>query len=178
MKVGDKVAVIDDTITGIVMKMEDKKVFIESADGFPFEFDRNELVVISENQFVLSRYSDVLNEDMLKKEIDFPKKKQKVVKKSKQPPMEVDLHIHQLTKSIRNMDSHDILTLQLDVAKRKIEFAIQNKISRIVFIHGVGEGILKTELEYLLKRYKVDFYAASFQKYGLGATEVYVYQKQ
>jgi dsDNA-specific endonuclease/ATPase MutS2 len=46
----------------------------------------------------------------------------------------------------------------------------------MVFIHGKGEGVLKLELEYLLKRYNVKFYDANYQKYGLGATEVYIYQ--
>ena len=46
-----------------------------------------------------------------------------------------------------------------------------------VFIHGVGEGVLKLELEYLFSRYdNVKFYDADYQKYGLGATEVYIYQ--
>jgi hypothetical protein len=47
----------------------------------------------------------------------------------------------------------------------------------VVFIHGVGEGILKIELDYLFGRYNnVKFYDANYQKYGLGATEVYIYQ--
>ena len=48
----------------------------------------------------------------------------------------------------------------------------------IIFIHGVGEGVLKNELHYLFGRYPVRFYDASYKKYGLGATEVYVYQNQ
>jgi len=91
--------------------------------------------------------------------------------------MEVDLHIHQLTSSSKRMNNHDMLTLQLDTAKHKLEFAIRNKIQKIVFIHGVGEGVLKLELEYLFKKYdQVTFYDADYQKYGLGATEVYIYQ--
>jgi len=46
-----------------------------------------------------------------------------------------------------------------------------------VFIHGVGEGVLRTELEFLLGRYSnVTFYDAEYAKYGVGATEVYIYQ--
>lgn len=180
MKVGDKVSVIDDVITGVVKKIEDEKVTVESCDGFPFKFDRRELVVVSENQSDLSKYSDIVNESLLRKEADYPKKKKKIetTKKDKQPPMEVDLHIHHLTDSTRGMDNYDMLTLQLNTAKRKLEFAIKNRIPRIVFIHGVGEGVLKNELHYLLKKYNVNFYEASFQKYGFGATEVYIYQNQ
>ena len=69
-----------------------------------------------------------------------------------------------------------MLTLQLNTAKSKIEFAISKRISKIIFIHGVGEGVLKSELHYLFGSYPVRFYDASYKKYGLGATEVYVYQ--
>ena len=92
--------------------------------------------------------------------------------------MEVDLHINQLIDSTRGMDNFDILTIQLDTAKHKLEFAIRNRIRRVVFIHGVGEGVLKTELEYLFNKYHVDFYDAPYQKYGLGATEVYIFQNK
>ena len=53
------------------------------------------------------------------------------------------------------------------------------RIQKVVFIHGVGEGVLKLELEYLFKRYdNLKFYDANYQKYGLGATEVYIYQSK
>jgi CTP:phosphocholine cytidylyltransferase-like protein len=77
------------------------------------------------------------------------------------------------------MENHEILSLQLDTAKRQLEFAMQKRIQRIVFIHGVGEGVLKIELEYLFKRYEnLKFYEANYQKYGLGATEVYLFQNR
>ena len=91
--------------------------------------------------------------------------------------MEVDLHIHQLVKSSKGMSNYDILNIQLETAKRQLDFAIRKRIQKVVFIHGVGEGILKEELHYLFKRYdNVKFYDADYQKYGLGATEVYIYQ--
>ena len=74
------------------------------------------------------------------------------------------------------MDSYDKLTMQVDTAKYKLEFAIRNRIPRIVFIHGVGEGVLKEELNYLFNRYNVSVSEASYQKYGMGATEVYILQ--
>ncbi len=180
-KIGDTAAVIDDIIKGKVVAVHQHKITIETNDGFTFEFLPNELVVIKENQAELSKYSDISNENLLEKINSISSKKKAIkykttLKPEKLPPMEVDLHIHNLTASTRGMDTYDMLTLQMDTAKQKLEFAIKNRIPRVVFIHGVGEGILKTELEYLFKKYHVDFYAASFKKYGLGATEVYVYQ--
>ena len=93
--------------------------------------------------------------------------------------MEVDLHIHQLVKSYKKFSKHEILTLQLDTAKRQLQFAMRKRIQKVVFIHGVGEGVLKLELEYLFKQYdNIKFYDANYQKYGLGATEVYIYQSK
>ncbi|HET8809171.1 MAG TPA: Smr/MutS family protein, partial [Flavobacteriaceae bacterium] len=93
------------------------------------------------------------------------------------PAMEVDLHIHQLVNSTKNLTNFDMLNLQLDTAKRQLDFAIKKRIQKVVFIHGVGEGVLRAELESLFRRYdNLKFYDADYQKYGLGATEVYIFQ--
>jgi DNA-nicking Smr family endonuclease len=93
--------------------------------------------------------------------------------------MEVDLHIAQLVPSQRGLSNYDMLEIQLDTAKRQLHFAMKKGIQRVVFIHGVGAGVLKQELEYLLKRYDaVSFEDANFQKYGRGATEIYIHQSK
>jgi dsDNA-specific endonuclease/ATPase MutS2 len=44
----------------------------------------------------------------------------------------------------------------------------------MVVIHGVGEGVLKQEIRKELKEFypHFDFYDASYQEYGYGATEI------
>ena len=75
------------------------------------------------------------------------------------------------------MNNYEILTLQTETAQKHIEFAIRNRIPKIVFIHGVGEGILKSELDFMLGRYdQITFKDANYQKYGSGATEIYCKQ--
>jgi dsDNA-specific endonuclease/ATPase MutS2 len=179
--IGDTVAVLDDVIKGKVLSVSATKIVIESTDGFSFEFSPKELVVIKENQFDLSKFSDIANEALLQKTNESSSKRKPIqfktdLKDDKLPPMEVDLHIHQLIPSTKGMDNFDILSIQMEHAKHKLEFAIKNRIPKLVFIHGVGEGVLKSELEFMFKNYHVDFYEASYKKYGLGATEVYVYQ--
>ena len=51
-----------------------------------------------------------------------------------------------------------------------------NKHKKIVFIHGVGNGVLKNEIRKALeKKYKWHtFQDASFKEYGYGATMVIV----
>ena len=178
--IGDKVAVLDDVLNGTVIQIENGMVTIETDEGFPMRYAEKELVLIRHDQADLSKFSDISNEDLMLKEADKKAKKKSLFKSDNSDKnlaiMEVDLHIGQLTKSSRGMDNYDKLNLQMNTAKQKLEYAIRNRLQKVVFIHGKGEGVLKKELEFLLKKYPVDFYEASFQKYGLGATEVYIYQ--
>ncbi|GIM48982.1 Smr/MutS family protein [Capnocytophaga stomatis] len=174
MKIGDLVEVIDDTIQGKIVKINKDKITILTREGFELSFDKSEVVKIEKENNLKINFFDLDNDSLLK---NAEKKKKIISKKDKKiPPMEVDLHIHQLVASTKNMTNHEMLTLQIETARRQLEFAIEKRMQRVVFIHGVGEGILRTELEYLLGRYNVKFYDAEYSKYGIGATEVYIFQ--
>ena len=175
--IGDFVAVLDDVVKGKVSRIESSSVFIIDSTGMEFSYDASELVKIDGNQNDLLKYNEA-NNHLLQHKISEKQHKQKsVFKKTKNEVVfEVDLHINQLVKSTRGLDNYDMLNLQIDTARRKLEYAIQKRISKIVFIHGVGEGVLKSELQFLFKKYPVKYYDASYQKYGLGATEVYIFQ--
>ena len=178
IEVGMTVAVLDDTIKGVVKEVNDTNVTIES-DGFLLTYNSAELVLIKEDQKDFSKYIDIHHDALIEKEEPTHQRKSKKHLKIKDiPPLEVDLHINQLVKSSKRMSNHEMLTLQVETAKRQLEFAISKKIPRVVFIHGVGEGVLKKELEYLFRRYHLKVSDASFQKYGFGATEVYFYQNK
>ena len=178
IKIGDRVAVIDDTVSGVVTAIDLQQITLRTEDDFLLTFDSADLVVIKDEQQEYSKFIDIQNEALIEKEPQVSSKVVGSTRKRKQPPLEVDLHIHQLAASTRGMTNHEMLTLQIETAKKRLEFAIRKKIHRVVFIHGVGEGVLKKELEFLLARYNVDVYPASFQKYGFGATEVYIYQNK
>ncbi|OBX26951.1 hypothetical protein LX77_00756 [Gelidibacter algens] len=180
LKIGDKVTVLDEAISGKVSKIDGMTVFIDTDDGFLLDFNENELLKLDDKDTlkaeVFSEHS--FREVISEKEQTGKRKSVKVKPKDRnQPTMEVDLHIHNLTENQRHLSNYDMLTLQLDTAQRQLEFAISKRIQKIVFIHGVGEGVLKMELETLFGRYEnLKFYAADFQKYGLGAMEVYIFQ--
>lgn len=176
LEIGNKVAVLDDVLKGIVTAVNGKEISVETDDGMIFKFDASELVKIGEDQHELSKYSDINNPFLQEKKASQKAKKSFFTKAKNEVVLEVDLHINQLVKSTRGLDNYDMLNLQLETAKRKIEFVISKRISKIVFIHGVGEGVLKSELNSLLNKYPVKYYDASYKKYGLGATEVYVFQ--
>lgn len=178
--IGDSVLVMDESISGIVTHIMKDIVSIETDDGFVLDFAPNELLKINPKASLKSELFAGQSVNSVISEKEQPKKRQipKIKPKERnQASMEVDLHIHQLTTHDKGMSNYEMLNLQLETAKRQLEFAIRNRIQKVVFIHGVGEGVLKIELEYLFKRYeKVKFYAANYQKYGLGATEVYIFQ--
>lgn len=181
-EINDTVAVLDDDLSGSITKIEGSEITVATTNGFELKFQADELVKINDtrlmNQSLFSNKSleSVLSEKETKKRQNLSKVSSK---ERTQPAMEVDLHINQLVKSTRGMQNHEMLNLQIETAKRRLDFAIKNRIQRIVFIHGVGEGVLKLELEYLFKRYEgLKFYDANYQKYGQGATEVYIFQSK
>ena len=101
----------------------------------------------------------------------------KKVKRRDEPEiLEVDLHIHELLDDIRGLSNTEILGIQMDKFHQVMKENINRKKRKIVFIHGVGNGTLKTELRKALDRkYKSHYYQdASFREYGYGATMVII----
>ena len=176
-KKGDFVAVLDDNLEGIIVDVSNNEAVLETKDGFVLSYKFSELVKIENAELDFSfNKSKILNEKEVKKPnfINNEKKSRK-----EQPVPEFDLHIEKLVKNHKIMNNFDILTIQLETAKRHIDFAIKNRIPKIILIHGVGEGVLKSELEFLFGRYDdVAFQDASYQKYGVGATEIYFKQNK
>ena len=176
---GDKVAVLDDDISGVVIKVQNNEISVETTDNFVMTFFVNELVKIN-NSNELSSFFSTQSLGSVLKDKEEPKKRSFVKEKRSRKDefvLEVDLHIEKLVPSKRGMSNYDILTLQMETAKRQLDFAIKNRMPKVVFIHGVGEGVLKAELDFMLGRYDtISFQDANYQKYGLGATEVYIKQ--
>ena len=58
--------------------------------------------------------------------------------------------------------------------RKELESSITQKVKKIVFIHGLGNGTLKFEVRRILDdEYKfLTYQDASFKEYGFGATLV------
>ena len=174
-KVGDSVCVLDQDVAGFVTAVSAAEVSIETSEGFLMRFTPKELIHMPTQGMSVSNY-EVARIKHLK--VDKKPKKHAVVPKKERegPKMEVDLHIAQLTDT-RGLSNFDMLSIQLETAERQLNFALSKKIQRVVFIHGVGAGVLKEELLYLFKRYEgLSIYEGDYKKYGMGATEVYLSQ--
>lgn len=171
--IGDQVSLINETTKGIIIGIENNEIItIKSDDGFEYQCNINEITKSGDFDVFLNKeeYVKFLNKNPP------DNKRKKSLSKNKIPPLEVDLHIHQLIKSNKGMSNFEMLNLQLNTAKKQLETAINKKIQKVIFIHGVGDGVLKNELHNLFKNYPVEVKEASFQKYGQGATEIYIFQ--
>ena len=178
--IGDKIAVLDDDMDGVVLKISNNIITILSTDGFELNFKPNEIIKTeTSNDFKNSIATFNSSEIKKTKEIPKPRSFVKEKKVKEIPPPEFDLHIEKLVKNFRGMSNYEILTLQTETAKRHLDFAIKNRMPKIVFIHGVGEGVLKSELDFLFGRYEnIDCKEGNYQKYGQGATEIYIRQSK
>lgn len=107
-----------------------------------------------------------------------PKQPEEVINKHKTGPREavVDLHIGELTDDYSKMTNVDMLNFQLNYFVRCLESAIKGYLTKVTFIHGVGEGVLKNRMMEILKQYDhVQSRDASLKNFGYGATEVLIW---
>lgn len=112
-----------------------------------------------------------LKESMLApKEDTYAKKQIKLTR----PPAQVDLHIEELTDAYDSMNNSEMLTLQLQTFEEKLDQAIATGMDEITFVHGVGSGVLRREIQKRLSQMKniMHFQDAMREKFGYGATLV------
>jgi len=170
-QVGDRVRFLHQKGEGVVSKIIDDIKVLVSVDGFDFPYLKDDLVKIDSE---IDEKIDFISENVInEKHRGSAKPKKKAKKKHKQGPREIDLHIHQVLDDYKGMSNSEIVNVQLNHFEKELNKAILNREQKIVFIHGVGEGVLKHALQQLLSHYdNVVFYDASYSKYGFGATEV------
>ena len=109
-----------------------------------------------------------------KKAADRPARRPVQQHKPKNGLIEVDLHIDELVDTTAGLDNADMLQLQLKEFNRVMAENIKKPGTKIVFIHGKGEGVLRNALLKELKhKYRsCNVQDASFREYGFGATQV------
>ena len=91
------------------------------------------------------------------------------------PSHEFDLHLEALRPdSKEELSNTAILRLQLDAFEDALSRALATNMHEIVFIHGMGNGVLRKEIHRQLSRNKdIKFFEdARKEKFGFGATLV------
>ena len=91
---------------------------------------------------------------------------------------EVDLHIDMLCERPADLSAHEAFELQMRYFRTCMNHAMLNGVKKVTFIHGVGRGILKDEINKELKQYEgIYTLDAPMAKYGVGAIDVYFSNK-
>ena len=127
-----------------------------------------------ENQKMADISPEEIKQAMFQKEEPTSGRPRIVNRPSVSEIIEVDLHINELLDTTAGLSNAAMLQCQLDKFHEVLDENKNRKGQKIVFIHGKGEGVLRKEIEKLLKtRYKTYYFQdASFREYGFGATMV------
>lgn len=95
--------------------------------------------------------------------------------KSAHREAEVDLHIEKMVSDYKELEPASMLSLQVSYFVKCLESAIAENYYKVTFIHGIGNGVLKSAIIQKLKEYKQVWHQqASAGRYGLGAIDVMI----
>ncbi len=190
IKVGDHVRFLNDVGEAKVLKIIDEHMaLIEDESGFDYAHPIKELLIVHSREDEKEAYGkvepnlrDILDRNIDKRAVKKAEEDFEVKYKNKEATrvqrkgeyMEIDLHIHELVDSERGLESRDKIDIQIRHFERMLKIAEEKKIRRVIFIHGVGQGVLRLEIRKLLNQYypNATFHDADFNEYGHGATEV------
>ena len=85
----------------------------------------------------------------------------------------VDLHIGELLQDFSHLTPHEILKYQMDYFTKCIDSAVEKNFRKVTFIHGVGNGTLKSAIIRKVQDYEhAESHLASLEKFGVGAIDV------
>ncbi|MBT4775249.1 MAG: Smr/MutS family protein [Crocinitomicaceae bacterium] len=175
-QIGDKVNFLNEAGGGKVIAVDGNTITVETDDGFDYQYQASQLVLAGGNYEISDRdVEKIVNQERNnKQDAQFYKKFKHLEKMNKSDEMEVDLHIESLIDSHKGMPNYQIIEVQMAEFKRKMNAAISRNMKRIVFIHGVGAGVLREEIRSELRTFYpgYEFLDGSYQRYGGGATEV------
>jgi dsDNA-specific endonuclease/ATPase MutS2 len=87
---------------------------------------------------------------------------------------EIDLHIESIDPNYEKLPKEDILRIQLSKFEEKLNEAFMAGLDEIIFIHGVGNGVLRNNIHKQLSQHdNIQFFKDTHkEKFGYGATLV------
>ena len=190
---GQRVKFLNDVGSAIVVRVEGSTVVVEDEDGFERSVSAAELMAAPDPEVEARQYGDTIPDvaQLLAQEVgekrmrelqkDFEVRYQHAQATNmarRDAHMEVDLHIHELVDDQRGLPDRAKLAIQMDHFDRMMDIAKCEKLRRIVFIHGVGQGVLRHQIRTTLEQHHPDctYREGDPRKYGSGATEVWLGQ--
>ena len=109
--------------------------------------------------------------DVQAKEVDLAKPKTNKINAEDIPRL--DLHFESFDTNKYEASAHEKFTIQMNTFKRFVNGHLKKKTTRILIIHGVGEGRLKSEIMACIRgRRGYDMNDANYSQRGVGASYI------
>lgn len=192
---GQRVKFLNDVGSARVVEVRGNSVVVTDEDGFDRTVDVSELLAAPDPAEEARRYGErvpdlaqILAQEVGEKRMRQLQREFEVRYRNAQATnvnrrdahMEVDLHIHELVDSQQGLEDRAKLAIQLAHFDRMMDIAKREHLRRIVFIHGVGQGVLRHQIRTLLEQDHPDcsYRDADPRQYGSGATEVFIGRPQ
>jgi len=183
-EIGSKIKFLNENLEGEIKQiLPNNKFKISANDGFDYELFIDEIIIVNEDN--THHYTIDENEisRKIKPEKSFVKpttkgllnKYLKTTKFQYEQLIEIDLHLEELVEFPNKLDDWQKLHTQMQHVKKCLNAAFDERIKKVVFIHGVGTGVLKIELRNYLSNFSnLIVNDADYREYGMGATEVII----
>ena len=161
MKIGNKVSVVDEDLSGVITSVNGNIVVFKDEYGFTYQYPKEKLVPkdgeIYENIKIIKKAE--------------PRKV--VSKKHDKSPLILDLHFQNLVKNPHDYDSFERLFLQKEKLIQTINFCRKNHLKRLEIVHGIGDGVLQNLVwDVLESQPNLDFYNKEILHHQSGAVMV------
>ncbi|WP_294276856.1 Smr/MutS family protein [uncultured Chryseobacterium sp.] len=161
MKIGDKVSVVDEDLSGVVTSTRGNMVVFRDEYGFNHQYPVNKLVPkddgIYENIRIIRKAE--------------PKKV--ISKKHQKAPMVLDLHFHNLVRNPGDYDSFERLFMQKEKLIDTLQFCRKNHLKRLEIVHGIGDGTLQRMVwDVLESQAGIEYYNKEILHHQSGAVMV------
>jgi len=159
--VGEVISILHETGRYTIESIERDLIHVVDEHGFSLKVPINKAVKIH-----FFKTGDVQT-----KEIDRAKPKKNKIDSEDTP--ELDLHFESFDSNKYDASAHEKFNIQMNTFKRFVNAHLKKKTKRILIIHGVGEGRLKSEILYCLRGRKgYDMYDANYSQRGVGASYI------
>jgi len=169
---GDTVRLIDAQGQGVVKKVRGTSVTVE-IDGIDITLNEQELVKVEYDSLLQMPFTPGNERAMDKLRETEARQRLQKMQPTQQAVYELDLHIHELLDRYEHLTNTQILEYQMAQCRQFMNEARQKRYRKIILIHGVGEGVLRSEIHRWLDQLTgIEYCDAPYRTYGYGATEV------
>lgn len=181
-EVGDKVKFINEKLQGEIIEVISSELLLVACnDGFDHQVNIYDVLKVNEEDEVSFKTNTIHIKDQVKQiklhkpnMNSFLGRYMSNTKYQFEKVVEVDLHLEELVEFPNRLDDWQKLHTQMQHVKKCISAAQDENVRKMVFIHGVGTGVLRAELHNLLSNYDdLTFNDADYREYGKGATIVH-----